>query len=92
MSEMAARDMTTDEWADRIVGKGRDDIAIALAAAEARGKRAGLRAMRAAADHFETAYRYAVNAHSPGADAADMLASAETMAGIGYDEMRRAKE
>ncbi len=86
---VAAREMTAEEWAERLVGRSREDIAIALRAAEARGRREGQRALRSAADHFETAYRYAVNASVPGADKSDLLQSADTFAAMGYDGLRQ---
>lgn len=84
MSDIAAREMTATEWAERLVGKSSEEIAFALSSAESRGISRGLNAMRGAADHFEVAYRYAVNASKPGADAQDLLSSAETFARIGY--------
>lgn len=90
--EMAAREMTAEEWAERLVGQSRDAIATALRAAEARGRRRGQSDLRGAADHFEVAYRYATNAHRPDADRDDLLASAAMFAGIGYDELRKADD
>ena len=86
MSEMAAREMTPQEWAERLTGASVDEIAMALGVAEARGKAKGRQSLEGAVSHFETAYRYAVNANRPGADAKDLLASAETFAKIAYDE------
>lgn len=93
MSEIAAREMTAQEWAEKIAGLGVDQIAIALRAAEQRGERKGRSQLDGAVWHFETAYRYAVNASkcvAPCPDAADLLESAETFARIGYDEWRKA--
>lgn len=90
MSEMAAREMTAQEWAEKIAGLGVDQIAIALRAAEQRGERKGRAQLEGAVSHFENAYRYAVNASKRGADGADLLESAETFARIGYDEWRKA--
>lgn len=89
MSDTACREMTADEWADRLVDADKSAIAAALTAAEARGRRKGQNDLRPAADHFEVAYRYAVNAHRAGADSSDLLASAETFARIGYEELRK---
>lgn len=90
MSDRAAREMTPSEWAERLAGKSVDEIAIALAAAESRGRRKGRSDLAQAVYHFEIAYRYAVNASRPGANAADLLTSAQTFASIGYEEKAKA--
>jgi len=87
--EMAAREMTHDEWAEQLVGQNQAALALALATAEARGRRHGRASLEGALHHFEVAYRYAVNSHRTGADKADLLASAETFAKIAYDAMRK---
>ena len=87
-SECSAREMTADEWAGRLIGASRDVIALAFSGALARGYREGRNSMQGAVDHFEIAYRYAVNASDPNNDAPDLLASAEIFAQIGYDESR----
>lgn len=89
MIDVSAREATPDEWAARLVGKDQTEIAIAIAAAEARGRRKGQDDYRGAADHFETAYRYATNAHRPGADSADLLDSARMFADMGYSDMQK---
>ena len=89
MSDVAAREMTADEWAFQLVGASKDDLAIAIQAAEARGYRRGQVSMRGALDHFEVAYRYAVNASGYGVDRPDLLASAKMFADIGYAEMQK---
>jgi hypothetical protein len=91
MSDLSAREMTHDEWAKKLVGKEAPALANALMAAEARGRRKGRASMEPSARHFETAYRYAVNSHRDGADKADLLASAEIFANIGYAEMKETK-
>lgn len=86
MNGMAAREMTFEEWAQRLVGSSADEIAVALRGAEARGHRRGRDSLSGATNHFEVAYRYAVNASRPGADAEDLLASAKVFADIAYGE------
>ena len=87
--DIAAREMTPEEWAERLVGASADDIAVAIASAIERGRCKGRKELQGAVDHFEVAYRYAINASRAGADASDLLASAETMANIAYGELRK---
>lgn len=91
-NDVAARDATAEEWASRLAGADVSQLAGAIAAAEARGRRKGRDDLRGAVDHFEVAYRYAVNASRPGADQQDLLASAETFARIAYDQLRKVIE
>jgi len=89
--EKAAREMTPQEWGERLVGSTAEELAMAISAALARGHRHGRQSLEGAVGHFETAYRYAVNASKPGADMTDLLASAETFATIGYEEWLKGK-
>ena len=89
--DMSVREMTAREWAEKIVGSDVDQLTLVISAAMARGERKGRKQMSGAAEHFETAYRYAVNAATIGqSGAADLLASAEIFAKVGYDEQRKA--
>lgn len=92
MSDQAFREMTIEEWSERIVGKSKGEIAVALSAAEQRGRRTGQRHLRSAVYHYEVAYRYARNASDLGANKADLLESAATFAQMGHEDLIKAED
>jgi hypothetical protein len=92
--EQAMRELTIEEWANRVAVASVGDIRIMLHGMESRAYRKGRKSMTPVAESFERAYRYALialerkdlppEACPGGEDASVLLSAAKEAAASGY--------